>query len=166
MRISLKYRLSTLIPTHPVGLGLLLTFVIPVLLPHHKAITLYAASGPDHGPFYLRSNLGRCLTYGTSTLETLASDGNLSSAVSGPSVYIDDCDRAGPIVSPRLQAITTREVNDRHEVILMAGEKVLGVSGSVLAASTPLEKMLPDLQRPPKPSHLTGIASFWQRILP
>src|SRR5215471_2676216 len=91
-------------------------------------------------PFFVRSYGGKCLDFGSAP------------QVSGSSVFIYSCNGTAG------QQVIVQEINDRHEVVLHAGNKVIGVnenrlitlatqviSGSTLApgatvvAETPLE---------------------------
>src|SRR5438105_1776330 len=75
--------------------------------------TAVAPVGPNAPPsltapiFYVRSYLGKCLDFG-------------SSQTSGVQAFLSDCNN-----SPE-QQVRIEEVNARHEVILHAGNKVLG----------------------------------------
>jgi hypothetical protein len=94
------------------------------------------------GPFYVRSYVGKCLTYGVSLQVT--SEGAAQPTGSSP-VYIYDCNTASrrPIgiqpIEPILQQVVVAEINERHEVVLRAGNKVIGVTANFLVEQAPLE---------------------------
>ena len=65
------------------------------------------------GPFYVRSDTGKCLTFGSAA------------------IYMDRCNGSSPGVSFTLpQAVSTQEL-DRHEVVIRFGDRVLGVGAAV-----------------------------------
>ncbi len=119
---------------------------VPVLR-GRAAATMQAASvavPPSlHGPFHVRSYLGKCLTYGA----LQATDPTLSQTGGSP-VYVQDCHGGSPLphVGPVEQDVVVAEFGDRHEVRLRAGDKVIGIATSFLIAQaglaipeTPLE---------------------------
>lgn len=108
-------------------------------------------AGGSHGPFRVRSYIGKCLTYGQTVIDPDPADdpppmlpSATEIALSGPPVYIDDCiTHGGPVdddvLEPRLQRIVVEEINDRHEVLLRAGDKYIGVTGGLPVIGAPLE---------------------------
>ena len=91
------------------------------------------------GPFYVRSFVGKCLTYGAPLQVT--SEAVPRANPSSP-VYIYDCNTGSrqPIrVEPMSQQVVVAEINNRHEVVLRAGNKVVGVAGNFLVEQAPLE---------------------------
>ena len=103
----------------------------------------------SHGPFRVKSYMGKCLTYGEFVVDPDPGDDPppvlLSTAetpLSAAPVYIDDCEsRGGPVpgIERKLQQIVVEEINDRHEVMLRAGGKYIGVAGRFLVEGAPLE---------------------------
>ena len=103
-----------------------------------------------HGPFRVRSYLGKCLTYGEIVIDPTPDDPPpvILAAAEAPAtalpVYIDDCTaRGGPlpddVIERKLQRIVVEEINEFHEVLLRAGDKYIGVAGGALAEGAPLE---------------------------
>jgi hypothetical protein len=91
-----------------------------------------------HGPFHVRSCIGRCLTYG---LAPQLTTGAPSQAGSAP-VFIDNCNRAGRLqldLMQRPQDIVVQEIDIKHDVILRAGNKAVGVTAGFLVNQATLE---------------------------
>src|SRR5437762_675921 len=87
-------------------------------------------SNEPRGPFLVRSYQGRCLTYGRS-LAAVDEAGVSASVPSRLPVYLYDCGRVSPIavaIALVRQDIVVHEINSRHEVVLRAGSKVIGVT--------------------------------------
>ena len=132
---------------------LALLIVIPLIIsvvgtpPAHVGAAAQASS--SHGPFRVKSYMGKCLTYGEIVLDPNPGDDPppvlLSTAATPLSlapVYIDDCESRGgaiPVIDRKLQQIVVEEINDRHEVMLRAGDKYIGVAGGFLVNQAPLE---------------------------
>ena len=102
----------------------------------------------SHGPFRVRSYIGKCLTYGQIAIDPDPDDPPpviLSAAGAGPDaapVYLDDCGGGSgfpDVVDTTFQRIVVEEVNGRHEVVLRAGDQYIGVTGGLLVNRAPLE---------------------------
>ena len=89
-----------------------------------------------HGPFHVRSYLGKCLTYGA----LQATDPDLAAAGTSP-VYVQACQGGSPLSHVELveQDIVVAEFGAGHQVRLRAGDKVIGVAGNFPVAQAPLE---------------------------
>ena len=99
----------------------------------------------NHGPFVVRSYLGTCLTYGqlviTRTPSGAGRDASAAAASASP-VFLAFCEPGPtepPRPSPRLQRITVEEINERHEVMLRAGDRYLGVASDFDGAPVQLQ---------------------------
>ena len=98
-----------------------------------------AAPIVTHGPFYVRSYIGKCLTYGQPAIDQIYTGGVGRSAAP---IFIHDCvqrSRLQSMLQPEVQQIVIEEINARREVLLRAGTRYLGVIGNVPAARLPLE---------------------------
>jgi hypothetical protein len=92
-----------------------------------------------HGPFYVQSHTGKCLTYGTWDPPSYP---GVPPATLNAVLYMDDCNQVGGFPDPGaelLQRIRVREVNARRDIVLDAGGKVIGVTANDLTAGMPLE---------------------------
>jgi VCBS repeat protein len=99
--------------------------------------------------FLVQSYGGKCLDYG----HPVHTPPGLTS---GPDVYLNDCARAKPI--------GVEEINDRHELLLHAGAKVLGIRkppGNALAVGLAPHEFALELQDPADP---TGGAAGTDRV--
>jgi hypothetical protein len=97
------------------------------------------------GRFTLRSDIGKCLTYGQ-PLDRIDQNtpGGGRPSRTGPAepIFIYDCiqrSRLHSALLPEVQQIVVEEINERHEVLLRAGTRYLGVVGNIPAARQPLE---------------------------
>src|SRR5262249_1860517 len=107
-----------------------------------------AVVAPANNTFYVRSYCGKCLAYGApppkrEPVSPIVSTGAPAQANSSP-VFIYDCNRHRTVASDILvdaipQQVRVEEINDRHEVILHAGSKVIGVTANFLIEQAPLE---------------------------
>jgi hypothetical protein len=102
----------------------------------------------SHGPLYVRSYIGKCLTYGQMEIDPASGPDPSTSPVILPSaatdkpVYIDDCNTRRGLPAPIeqvFQRIVVEEINERHEVTLRAGNSYIGVVANVLIERVPLE---------------------------
>ena len=125
-----------------------LTFVLPViagLLLASPAITETWQTRPSfpisHGPFYLESYNGKCLTYGNGLVEVEIGDPSPPPPTPGTEIYMAECaDRSDWLPGQLLlQGIVVKELNANHEVFLQAGSKVVGVMSNVLLGGVRLE---------------------------
>jgi hypothetical protein len=93
-----------------------------------------------HGPFYIQSNNGKCLTYGSGMVE-IGFDSPAMSQDTNTAVYLADCASSGGSLPNQLalQRIVVKELNANHEVFLQAGTKVVGVMANFLLGGVPLE---------------------------
>lgn len=103
-----------------------------------------AQASSSHGPFRARSYLGKCLTYGEMVLDPVPDDDPppVILSVGDAPVYIDECTAPGgplpgDVLERKLQRIVVEEVNDRHEVMLRAGDKYIGVAGGFIVEQAP-----------------------------
>lgn len=76
---------------------------------------------PAKPPFFVRNYGGKCLDFGAPP------------QVSGGPVFIYGCNRT------IAQQVVVQEINDRHEVVLHAGNKVIGAKANFLIERVPLE---------------------------
>ena len=98
------------------------------------------------GPFFVRSYLGRCLTYGQSVINPFPGrEGAGSTAAMAPAapVFLDSCESGssgppGPF-QQGFQRVIVEEINDRHEVMLRAGARYLGVPSDFEGAPVQLQ---------------------------
>jgi hypothetical protein len=112
-----------------------------------------AATRTRSGPFSLRNYSGKCLTYGAVQLTTGAPTGGTQF------VHISDCARgASSSVGgrPTFQQIFVEEINDRHEVVLLAGNRAIGVAGG-LAQQARLELQEYSPNQPPPAAQLFAL---------
>ena len=100
-----------------------------------------AQAGFSHGPFRVRSYMGKCLTYGQFVIDP-DPESDPPPPQSGYPVFIDDCGGGSTLpggFDRTFQQIVVEEINDRHEVVIRAGGKYIGVAGGVLVNGAPLE---------------------------
>jgi hypothetical protein len=118
----------------------------------------------EHGPFSVRSYLGKCLSYSIAVPAVplddigvvpgeagrdplplftdgmlMARDVPIAAANPSPTVYMYDCHTGRRRPRWGSQEIIVEEVNQDHEVLLHAGSKVIGVTGNFLVNRAPLE---------------------------
>jgi hypothetical protein len=82
------------------------------------------ATNPSRSSFSVRNYGGKCLDYGPPWQRI------------GPTVYLNDCAVAHPVV--------VQEINDRHQVILNAGNQIIGVRRRVVVHSAGPEEAGPE----------------------
>ena len=96
-----------------------------------------------HGPFSIRSYLGGCLTYGQLVGNPfLGRAGTGTATAAGTPVFLDACDSGSIASGPfqqGFQRIVVEEVNERHEVMLRAGDRYLGVPADFDGAPVQLQ---------------------------
>ncbi|MFS8086445.1 MAG: hypothetical protein ACMG6H_12505, partial [Acidobacteriota bacterium] len=93
-----------------------------------------------HGPFTVRHFSGKCITFGSTAVDLVPAAQAQAQTTDAP-VFLSKCanESFGPDrAQTAYQHIVVAEINSRHEVILMAGNKVIGVLGNFLAAQAPL----------------------------
>ena len=137
---------------HLSRLALLVSILLSVWVVGTPPAPLRAAveATASHGPFRVRSYMGKCLTYGELVVDPDPAEDpppillSTAEAATAQSVYVDECSaRGGPlpddVIERKLQRIVVEEINERHEVLLRAGDKYIGVAGGFLAAGARLE---------------------------
>jgi hypothetical protein len=97
----------------------------------------------DYGTFW--PSTGAYKTIPTSTASTPPPHPNLASSTgaaqnAGPSVFLNDCANAHPIVVEELQ-------NGRHEVILHAGNRVIGITRTIVTSSGASRNSVPSARQ-------------------
>jgi hypothetical protein len=97
------------------------------------AVMAQTVGGLIRSPFFVRSYGGKCLDFGAPP------------QVTGSPVFIYDCN--GTIA----QQVSIEEVDDRHQVILRAGDRVIGVKEDLvngLPTATPIPGVSSDAEEP------------------
>jgi hypothetical protein len=93
-----------------------------------------------HGPFTVRHFSGKCITFGSTAVDLVPAAQVQAQTTDAP-VFLSRCanESFGPArAQTAYQHIVVAEINSRHEVILMAGNKLIGVAGNFLVAQAPL----------------------------
>lgn len=93
-----------------------------------------AQASSSHGPFRVRSYMGKCLTYGQFVIDP-DPESDPPPPQSGEPVFIDDCGGGSTLpggFDRTFQQIVVEEINDSHEVVLRAGERYIGVAGDLV----------------------------------
>jgi FG-GAP-like repeat len=86
-----------------------------------------------HGPFLARGYLGTCLTYGQLVSNPFpggAGTGSTAATTPPGPVFLDSCESGSTVSGPfqeGFQRVVVEEINERHEVMLRAGNRYLGV---------------------------------------
>jgi len=131
------------------ALLVLIPFTLSILGTPPARVGAAVQASSSHGPFRVKSYMGKCLTYGEFVVDPDPGDdpppvllSTAETSLTAAPVYIDDCEsRGGPVpgIERRLQQIVVEEINDRHDVMLRAGGKYIGVAGGFLINQAPLE---------------------------